>query len=135
MERDLADALAACRKGDMRRGLTSRGPHRDDMELRVGGMAAREYASQGQQRSVALAMKLAETELIREVTGEYPLLLLDDVLSELDAARSKRVLGVAREAQMQCIVTTTDLTVDEAVFGRGCAFYKMEGGRLAGEGA
>jgi DNA replication and repair protein RecF len=84
----LADALAARRTEDLRRQITSVGPHRDEMEITVGPGPARTHASQGEQRCVALALRLATHELRRRGAPEPPVLLLDDVFSELDARRS-----------------------------------------------
>ena len=89
----LAEALAASRKADVRRGVSTVGPHRDDVELRIGGMPARTHASQGEQRSLALALRLAAHHVITEVTGSAPVLLLDDVFSELDPDRSDALLA------------------------------------------
>lgn len=106
----LTDALAAARKSDLRQGVTTRGPHRDDLDIVVEDKAARQFASQGQQKTAGLAVKLAELELMRERTGEYPILLLDDVFAELDADRSRRVLS-AVPADVQCLVTTTEFAL------------------------
>ena len=73
-------------------GITLYGPHRDDLEILINGKSARSYASQGQQRSIVLALKLSEGEVIKEMFGEYPVFLFDDVLSELDEKRRKYVL-------------------------------------------
>jgi DNA replication and repair protein RecF len=89
----LAEALAAARKDDLRRGVSTVGPHRDDVELHIGGMPARTHASQGEQRSLALALRLAAHHVITEVTGSSPILLLDDVFSELDPDRSDALLA------------------------------------------
>jgi DNA replication and repair protein RecF len=89
----LAEALAAARKDDVRRGVSTVGPHRDDVELRIGGLPARTHASQGEQRSLALALRLAAHHVITEVTGSAPVLLLDDVFSELDPDRSDALLA------------------------------------------
>jgi DNA replication and repair protein RecF len=89
----LADALAAARSDDVRRGVSTTGPHRDDVELRIGGLPARTHASQGEQRSLALALRLAAHHVITDVTGSAPVLLLDDVFSELDPARSDALLS------------------------------------------
>jgi len=100
----LAAALAAGRDDDLRRGVSLVGPHRDELELGIGGLPARTHASQGEQRSVALAMRLAMHQVVREAVGEPPVLLLDDVFSELDAVR-----GAALVAMMpagQAILTT-----------------------------
>jgi len=88
----LAEALAASRKDDLRRGVSTVGPHRDDMDVRVAGLPSRTHASQGEQRSLALALRLAVHRVITEVTGSTPVLLLDDVFSELDPDRSDALL-------------------------------------------
>ena len=77
---------------EIRRGVTLVGPHRDDMLFFINGKEVQQYGSQGQQRTTALSLKLAEIELIHEEVGEYPILLLDDVLSELDQYRQTNLL-------------------------------------------
>jgi DNA replication and repair protein RecF len=89
----LEAALAAARKDDVRRGVSTVGPHRDDVDLRIGGLPSRTHASQGEQRSLALALRLAAHRVITEVTGSAPVLLLDDVFSELDPDRSDALLA------------------------------------------
>ena len=89
----LAQALATARQDDLRRGVSTVGPHRDDVDLRVAGLPARTHASQGEQRSLALALRLAAHHVITEVTGSAPILLLDDVFSELDPDRSDALLA------------------------------------------
>ena len=88
----LADALAASRKDDLRRGVSTVGPHRDELELVIGGMPSRTHASQGEQRSLALALRLAAHQVVTDQTGTSPVLLLDDVFSELDPERSDALL-------------------------------------------
>ncbi|MGN0494193.1 MAG: DNA replication/repair protein RecF [Acutalibacteraceae bacterium] len=90
---DLRQALLTARKNDMFSGTTSVGPHRDDLEFKINGISARSYGSQGQKRSVALAVKLAEAEVINKISGEYPVFLLDDVMSELDPERQSYILN------------------------------------------
>ncbi|MDP1819398.1 MAG: DNA replication/repair protein RecF [Acidimicrobiales bacterium] len=92
-EAGLAAALGAARHDDLRRGVSTVGPHRDDVELRISAMPARTHASQGEQRSLALALRLAAHRVITEVTGSAPVLLLDDVFSELDPDRSDALLA------------------------------------------
>lgn len=87
-------------------GITLYGPHRDDLLIKINGKDARYFASQGQQRSIVLSMKLAEGEVIYELFGEYPVFLFDDVLSELDGKRRKYVLGGVGEKQI--IITSCD---------------------------
>ncbi len=77
---------------DLRRGVTTVGPHRDDVDVLLERRPARTHASQGEQRSLALALRLAGHHLVAEVTGAWPVLLLDDVFSELDAARAAALL-------------------------------------------
>ncbi|MGQ0830600.1 MAG: DNA replication/repair protein RecF [Microthrixaceae bacterium] len=92
-EPGLAESLAAARSVDVRRGTSTVGPHRDDVDLRIGGLASRTHASQGEQRSLALALRLAAHRVVTEVTGSAPVLLLDDVFSELDPERSDALLA------------------------------------------
>lgn len=89
----LEEALAAARTDDVRRGVSTVGPHRDDVGFTIGGLPARTHASQGEQRSLALALRLAAHRVITEVTGSAPVLLLDDVFSELDPDRSDALLA------------------------------------------
>ncbi|MEI7593786.1 MAG: DNA replication/repair protein RecF [Actinomycetes bacterium] len=88
----LALSLVNVRRDELRRGLTLVGPHRDDINLTIGGLAARTHASQGEQRSLALALRLAAHQVVTEAAGSPPVLLLDDVFSELDAGRSLALL-------------------------------------------
>ncbi|MHB1584121.1 MAG: DNA replication/repair protein RecF, partial [Acidimicrobiales bacterium] len=88
----LADALAAARRDDLRRGVSTVGPHRDDLVLGLGGRDARTQASQGQQRCLALSLRLAVHRLVTTETTSAPLLLLDDVFSELDPERSRALV-------------------------------------------
>lgn len=100
--------LAAVRPDDLRRQQTTVGPHRDDVAFLIEGRDARAYGSQGQQRSVVLALKMAEVLLSAEVVGNQPLLLLDDVMSELDERRREAVTRFARRG-VQMVITTTNL--------------------------
>jgi len=92
-ENELRDALFDSRKEDMYSSVTSVGPHRDDIEFKINGFDARNYGSQGQKRSVALSLKLAEAEVIKENVGECPIFLLDDIMSELDPNRQNFILN------------------------------------------
>jgi DNA replication and repair protein RecF len=88
----MAAALEAAQKDELRRGVSLVGPHRDDIDLRIAGLPARTHASQGEQRSLALALRLAAHELVAAEVGSAPVLLLDDVFSELDPDRSHALL-------------------------------------------
>ncbi|HUE07939.1 MAG TPA: DNA replication and repair protein RecF [Acidimicrobiales bacterium] len=103
-EGDLLDALAASRNDDLRRGLNTVGPHRDDLVIVLDGREARTHASQGEQRCLALALRLGIHELVRAATPVAPTLLLDDVFSELDPARSRAL--IAELPGGQAILTT-----------------------------
>ena len=97
---------------DLRLGFTSIGPHRDDIKFMLNDVDVRVYGSQGQQRTVALSLKLAEAEIFYERFNEYPIIILDDVLSELDKKRQKKLVSAV--SKMQAIFTTTH--VDRTVF-------------------
>jgi DNA replication and repair protein RecF len=105
--RAFAGRLAQARREEIARGMTVVGPHRDDLHFLVDGVDMTPYGSRGQQRSTALALKLAEMDLMRHATGETPVLLLDDVMSELDSGRRERVMAAVQNVQ-QLILTTTD---------------------------
>lgn len=115
------------RRNDMERGYTTIGPHRDDLELSINSTSVRKYGSQGQQRTAALSLKLSEIEFIKEITGEYPILLLDDVLSELDKKRKNKLLQ-AIEDKVQTFITTTDINdLDENLKKKGKIIEIREG--------
>jgi DNA replication and repair protein RecF len=103
-EGSLSEALAAARTDDLRRGVTTVGPHRDDLKLFIGGLPARSHASQGEQRCLALALRLSAHRLVTEQLASPPVLLLDDVFSELDPIRSEALLAVLPRGQ--AVLTT-----------------------------
>ena len=103
MKKKLSDTY----KSDIYAGNTSVGPHKDDVMILVNGISARQYGSQGQQRTAALSMKLAEIYLIEKEKGEKPILLLDDVLSELDQDRQKYLIKALSESQL--FITAAEL--------------------------
>ena len=108
VERRLTDALKEAREKELAREKSLVGPHRDEIIFYLDGYEARKYASQGQQRSIALALKLGQLDLIREISGNQPLLLLDDVMSELDGSRREALIKTI-DGQVQTIITATDL--------------------------
>ncbi|WP_353948799.1 DNA replication/repair protein RecF [Sporolactobacillus sp. Y61] len=112
---------------ELDRGSTLFGPHRDDLQFFVNGRNVQTFGSQGQQRTAALSVKLAEIELIKEEVGEYPLLLLDDVLSELDDVRKTHLLSVFRQ-KVQTFVTTTSIDgLDQGLLDRATLFSISQG--------
>lgn len=110
---------------DRRLEHTTCGAHRDDIDIAIDGVDVRKFGSQGQQRTVALSMKLAETELFREESGEYPVLILDDVLSELDRSRRDALFSEIRK--IQTFVTCTEY---DGPTGRGISVYSVGGGKV-----
>ncbi len=111
---NMLKALQKNLEKDYRLGYTSIGPHRDELDIYINGVEVKNYGSQGQQRTVALSLKLAELEIIKERTGEYPILLLDDVFSELDCARRERLLKFTLRTQTFITCTDFDFNMKEA---------------------
>lgn len=120
-------ALGEVREEEFRRQVCLVGPHRDDVLFLVNGRDVRVYGSQGQQRTVALATKLAEVELMRELAGEPPVCLLDDVFSELDASRRAHIFDVTL-GNCQTFLSTTDRDLlPPAVLREACVFQVRDG--------
>lgn len=111
---------------DIRLGYTASGPHRDDIDIEINGVDAKAYASQGQTRTAALSIKLAEVEIFKNLSGEYPVLILDDVMSELDLPRRKKL--VERTSGLQTILTCTH--AERVLYGKEAAKIKIEGGKV-----
>ena len=121
----LADAVAAGRADDLRRGVSLVGPHRDEVALAIGGLPGRTHASQGEQRSLALALRLGAHRIVGEAVGASPVLLLDDVFSELDPERSEALL--AHLPPGQALLTTAGPVPEAARPGR---VVRVSGGVL-----
>jgi DNA replication and repair protein RecF len=122
----LKSELEAAKQRDLKMGMTSFGPHRDDISFLIDGIDIRKYGSQGQQRTSALSLKLAEIELVKKLIHDTPVLLLDDVLSELDSNRQNYLLNSIHD--IQTIITCTGL--DEFVRNRfhiNKVFFVKEG--------
>lgn len=113
-ENDFMNSLCRYRERDIKMKMTEVGPHRDDVLFMINGIDIRKYGSQGQQRTTALSLKLAEIDLVKEITGDKPILLLDDVLSELDGNRQNYLLNSIND--VQTIITCTGL--DEFINNR-----------------
>ncbi len=121
------ETYARKKENEIRRGVTLFGPHRDDLGFFVNERNIQTFGSQGQQRTTALAVKLAEIELIYEEIGEYPILLLDDVLSELDDFRQSHLLKTIQK-KVQTFVTTTNIDgIDEAILTNSIIYDVEEG--------
>ena len=111
---------------DLRLGFTTVGPHRDDLDVLISGTDAKAYASQGQTRTAALALKLAEVEIFKSLSGESPILVLDDVMSELDLPRRKKLLKCV--SGIQTVLTCTH--AERVLYGAECNKIRIENGRI-----
>ncbi len=126
LEKRLFDELSNNYDRDIRLGYTASGPHRDDIDIDINGIDAKNFASQGQTRTAALSIKLAEVEIFKELSGEYPVLILDDVMSELDLPRRKKL--VERTSGLQTILTCTH--AERVLYGKEANKIKIEGGAV-----
>lgn len=125
-EENFEEKLKLSRKEDMFSGVTGVGPHRDDIEFKINGISARNFGSQGQKRSVALSLKLAEAEVLKKLVGECPVFLLDDVMSELDPERQNFILNHIKG--MQVFITCCDPSnVKQLEKGK---IFKIKEGRI-----
>lgn len=126
-------ALEASAGRERAQATTVAGPHRDDIELRINGVDMRIFASRGQARTLALSLRLAEAETLRQARRQAPLVLLDDALSEMDAARRRRVLQQAARYP-QTLITTTDRHQAAEILGPQAAYYQVNNGAITLEG-
>ncbi len=125
----LLNYLKSKTKEEIKRGISLYGPHRDDLNLLINANEIRTFGSQGQQRTATLALKLAELEYMHQETGEYPVLLLDDVFSELDAFRRKFLLDTVKE-QVQILVTATETRYFDPTHLAGARVFEVRAGRI-----
>jgi DNA replication and repair protein RecF len=125
----LAEQLRQQRAEELRLGQCLVGPHRDEIGMLLGGQPARRYGSAGQQRTLVLALKLAELELVRQLWGQPPLLLLDDVLAELDAQRQRLLLEAVGEGH-QCLISATHVEAFSAGWAARSQRVTVQGGVL-----
>ena len=131
LTQQVAQAIRRARQEDIRAGATTVGAHRDDIAIEISGLSARSFGSQGQQRSVVLALKLAECGIIQQLTGEVPVVLLDDVMSELDAARRDYLLNSLEGRQI--FITCCDRSLFSGI-QNGRSFH-IKGGEILREDA
>jgi DNA replication and repair protein RecF len=130
---NLSAELLTRRGEEVRRRQTVAGPHRDDLELKINGMPAAKFASEGQQRTLALALKLAQARLFVERGGVPPVLLIDDVFGELDPGRRNALMGAWPKASQKLITTTHLDWLEEAGFSDVKVFQVRDGGVFAEE--
>lgn len=126
----LLDYYTNCIDQDIIRGFTQKGPHRDDLSIKINNVDVRTYGSQGQQRTAALSLKLSEIEIIKAESGEYPILLLDDVLSELDLSRQKYLLESLK--QLQTVLTCTSMNEINQFCFESKSVFNVEQGKITG---
>ena len=127
----LLELLRRRTASDLERGFTSAGPHADDLDLTLAGRPAKGFASQGQQRAIVLALKIGEIENLRESCGTPPMLLLDDVSSELDPSRNAYLMAYLRACGLQIILTTTDERLVREAAGPDARSFTVSGGKFA----
>ena len=123
--------LAKTRREDAPAGRTSIGPHVDDLDLLLNGHPARFFASQGEQRQLAVSLKVAQLALWKERFGVHPVLLLDDVLSELDPVRARLLFTRVQQWDVQTLLTTTSR--EDVVLEGDCRYFEVEGGQVKGD--
>ncbi len=126
------DALRQTRNDEIRRGVTVLGPHRDEMRLLTNGIDLSDYGSRGQVRTALLALKLAEIEWMKARTGQWPVLLLDEVLVELDTQRRLDLLRYLEKIE-QAVLTTTDLKLFAPEFVEKAEVWQVESGKISKE--
>ena len=128
ISKTLARRLENNYEKDLRLGFTTVGPHRDDLDVLINGTDAKSYASQGQTRTAALALKLSEVEIFKDLSGENPILVLDDVMSELDLPRRKKLLKCV--SGIQTVLTCTH--AERVLYGAECNKIRIENGQIKG---
>ncbi|MBQ6820438.1 MAG: DNA replication/repair protein RecF [Clostridium sp.] len=128
IEEGFYEALKKNRDKDIEKGLTSIGPHRDDFTVLINNIDTKSYGSQGQQRSAVLTIKFSSLKIIKELTSEYPVLLLDDVLSELDFNRKRYILSTIGE--IQTIITCTGIEDLTNYLDNSSRVFKVKNGEI-----
>lgn len=134
IRRELLELFRRHERSDERYGTTTAGPHRDDLTLLLDGRPLKSYGSQGQQKSFVLALKMAEMDNLHDIFGESPLLLLDDMSSELDARRNRNLMEFLIARDIQVFVTTTERSPALLDGASQCAVFHVEDGNLTFEG-
>lgn len=125
---ELLNCIKHERDHDIYYGSAASGPHRDDLVFAINRKDARKYGSQGQQRTIALSLKLAEIEIAKEILGENPILLLDDVLSELDIERQSYLINEIKDVQL--FITTTELNDNISNNMKDASIYRIKAGNI-----
>ena len=134
LSNNILSKLRSARFYDLEKGISSVGVNKDDLDIKLDGLQMRNYSSQGQQRSASLALKLAELDILRMFTSSTPILLLDDVFSELDAERRASLLSVMKDAQIFITCTDRDMTARELApmeAAEKARYYHVTGGTVS----
>lgn len=129
IKNELLSLLIKNREKDIERHITSIGPHRDDFSIYINDIDTRSFGSQGQQRTSILTIKFASLKIIKEQTGEFPVLLLDDVLSELDTNRQRYILNSINE--VQTIITCTGIEDVKGYLGENAKVFYVKDGSIS----
>ncbi len=129
LKEDFYKQLIRNRRKDIERGISTVGPHRDDFTVLINNVDTKSYGSQGQQRTAVLTIKFASLKVIKEINGEYPVLLLDDVLSELDFNRKRYILSTIKD--IQTIITCTGIADINNYLDSKSKVFKVKNGRVS----
>ena len=129
LKQGFSDRLKQARIEEIARGVTTLGPHRDEMRVLCNGVDLTEFGSRGQLRTALIALKLAEVAWLKEKTGEWPVLLLDETLAELDVDRRNYLLNFLEKAE-QTVLTTTDLNLFNPSFVKQCEQWQIDSGAV-----
>ncbi len=129
IKRGFAEALKKLRPDEISRGVTTIGPQRDEMRFLANGIDLGDYGSRGQGRTAILALKLAEVAWMKERTGEWPVILLDEVMAELDSERRADLLSALEESE-QSLLTTTDLNLFSPEFAQASTLWQVKDGKV-----
>lgn len=132
---ELMELFKRQQRSDERYGTTTAGPHRDDLTLELNERPLKAFGSQGQQKSFVLALKMAEMDNLQDIFGEAPLLLLDDMSSELDARRNHNLMEFLTKREIQVFITTTERSPALLAAAPHCAVFHVEDGNLTFEGS
>jgi DNA replication and repair protein RecF len=129
IQQGFAAKLGEVRREEIARGVTTIGPHRDEMRIQCNGIDLTDFGSRGQVRTAILALKLAEVDWLKQVTGEWPVLLMDETLAELDAQRRGYLLEYLEKSE-QAILTTTDMNLFPSGFSQKCERWQVSLGNI-----
>ena len=129
IKKGFAERLTALRQEEIARGVTTIGPHRDELRFLANGIDLGDYGSRGQMRTALLSLKLAEVDWMKNRSGEWPLILLDEVMAELDPQRRRDLLAYLDKSE-QTLLTTTDLELFTEEFVEQATVWEIKKGKV-----